>query len=251
MSLPVAILAGGMATRLMPLTEKIPKALIDINGEPFIVHQLRLLRSKGIVSVVICAGHLGEMIQDFVDDGRRFDIQVEYSFDGGRLLGTGGAIKKALTLLGESFFVLYGDAYLPCDFKNIQATFEDSGKKGLMTVFRNEGAWDTSNVEFKDGQILAYDKRRLSPRMRHIDYGLGLFQREAFDSVPKEMPYDLAELYRFLLGKGELAACEVEQRFYEIGSVGGLEELKKYMLGERRRAKGERQGAKGEGDLDE
>ena len=230
MSLPVAILAGGMATRLMPLTEKIPKVLIDINGEPFIVHQLRLLRSKGIVSVVICAGHLGEMIRDFVDDGRRFDIQVEYSFDGGRLLGTGGAIKKALTLLGESFFVLYGDSDLPCNYKEMEAAFEVSGKRGLMTVFRNEGAWDTSNVEFKDGQILAYDKQRLSPRMRHIDYGLGLFQREAFDSVPKEMPYDLAELYQFLLGKGELAAFEVEQRFYEIGSVGGLEELKRYLV---------------------
>ena len=229
MRLPVAILAGGMATRLMHLTEKIPKALIDINGEPFIVHQLRLLRSKGIVSVVICAGHLGEMIRDFVEDGRRFDIQVEYSFDGGRLLGTGGAIKKALNLLGDKFFVLYGDSYLPCDFKNIQATFEDSGKKGLMTVFRNEGAWDTSNVEFKDGQILAYDKRRLSPRMRHIDYGLGLFQREAFDSVPDDTAYDLARLYQSLLGKGELAACEVDERFYEIGSVEGLEELKRYL----------------------
>ena len=241
MSLPVAILAGGMATRLMPLTEKIPKALIDINGEPFIVHQLRLLRSKGIVSVVICAGHLGEMIRDFVDDGRRFDIQVEYSFDGGRLLGTGGAIKKALTLLGESFFVLYGDSYLPCNYKEMEAVFGVSGKRGLMTVFRNEGAWDTSNIEFKDGQILAYDKRRLSPRMRHIDYGLGVFQREAFDSVPKEMPYDLAELYRFLLGKGELAACEVDERFYEIGSVEGVEGLIRYLVkGERLKAKGER-----------
>ena len=229
MSLPVAILAGGMATRLMPLTEKIPKALIDINGEPFISHQLRLLRSRGIDRVIICVGHFGEMIQDFVEDGRRFEIQVEYSFDGGRLLGTGGAVKKALALLGESFYALYGDSYLPCDFKKIQATFEDSGKRGLMTVFRNEGAWDTSNVELEDGQILAYDKQRPSRRMRHIDYGLGVFQREAFDWVPEEMPYDLAKLYQLLLGKGELAAFEVEERFYEIGSVSGLEELKRYL----------------------
>ena len=218
-----------MATRLMPLTEKIPKALIDINGEPFITHQLRLLRSRGIDRVIICVGYLGEMIQDFVEDGRRFEIQVEYSFDGGRLLGTGGAVKKALDLLGESFYVLYGDSYLPCDFKNIQATFEDSGKKGLMTVFRNDGAWDTSNVEFKDGQILAYDKQRPSPRMRHIDYGLGVFRREAFDFVPDDTTFDLADLYRFLLGKGELAAREVDERFYEIGSVEGLEELKRHL----------------------
>ena len=229
MSLPVAILAGGMATRLMPITEKIPKALVEINGTPFISHQLKLLRSKGIIRVVICAGYLGEMIQDFVGDGSRFGIQVEYSFDGGRLLGTGGAVKKALALLGEAFFVLYGDSYLSCNYEAVEAAFKSSGKKGLMSVFHNEGAWDTSNVEFKDGRILAYKKEHLSPLMRHIDYGLGVFQKEAFDLVPEATSYDLADLYQLLLGKGELAACEVEQRFYEIGSIGGLEELKRYL----------------------
>ena len=229
MRLPVAILAGGVAKRLRPLTEKIPKALVDINGMPFILHQLKLLRSKGVIQVVICAGYLGKMIQDFVGNGSRFDIQVEYSFDGGQLLGTGGAVKKALALLGESFFVLYGDSYLPCNYKAVQAAFEGSGKKGLMTVFHNEGAWDTSNVEFKNGQILTYDKRRFSPRMRHIDYGLGVFQRDAFATIPENTPYDLADLYQFLLGKGELAAFDVRERFYEIGSIVGLEELKSHL----------------------
>ncbi|MBE9572090.1 MAG: nucleotidyltransferase family protein [Proteobacteria bacterium] len=229
MSLPAAILAGGLATRLRPITEKIPKSLVDVNGEPFIAHQLRLLYSKGIVRVVICAGYLGEMIQDFVGNGRRFDIQVEYSFDDVRLLGTGGAVKKALALLDESFFVLYGDSYLPCDYEEVQAAFEGSEKKALMTVFHNEGAWDTSNVEFKDGQILSYEKQRLTPRMRHIDYGLGVFQREAFATVPEDTPYDLADLYQFLLEKGELAAFEVMERFYEIGSIAGLEELKSHL----------------------
>ena len=229
MTIPVAILAGGMATRLMPVTEKIPKSLVDVYGEPFISHQLRLLRSKGIVKVIICAGYLGEMIQGFVGDGSRFDIEVEYSFDGGLLLGTGGAVKKALSLLSERFFVLYGDSYLPCDYEEVQAAFEDSGKKGLMAVFHNEGTWDTSNVEFKNGQILAYEKQRLTPRMKHIDYGLGVFQREAFATVPEDVPYDLADLYQFLLEKGELAAFEVMERFYEIGSIAGLEELKSHL----------------------
>jgi NDP-sugar pyrophosphorylase family protein len=229
MSLPVAILAGGMATRLMPVTEKIPKSLVDVNGEPFISHQLKLLRSKGIIRVIICAGYLGEMIQDFVGDGNRFDVQVEYSFDGGCLLGTGGAVKKALALLDESFFVLYGDSYLPCNYNAVQATFEGSGKKALMTVFRNEGAWDTSNVEFKDSQVVAYDKQLLTSRMRHIDYGLGAFQREAFATIPEDTHYDLADLYRHLLKKGELAAFEVNERFYEVGSFDGLEELKMYL----------------------
>jgi N-acetyl-alpha-D-muramate 1-phosphate uridylyltransferase len=219
-----------MATRLMPLTEKIPKALIDINGEPFIAHQLRLLRSKGIDNVVICAGHLGEMIRDFVKDGRRFGMRVGYSFDGARLLGTGGAIRKALALLGGKFFVLYGDSYLPCNYEAAEEALEVSGKKGLMTVFRNEGAWDTSNVEFEAGQILAYDKQLRSHRMSHIDYGLGVFRREAFQSVPDDTVCDLAQLYQSLLGKGQLAAFEINERFYEIGSVEGLKELEKYLV---------------------
>lgn len=227
MSLPVAILAGGFATRLRSVTESIPKALVDINGKPFISHQLRLLRSKGIVRVIICAGYLGEMIQDFVGDGSKFDIQVEYSFDGDCLLGTGGAIKKALPLLEDHFFVLYGDAYLLCDYRAVQTAFERSKKKALMTVFHNDGVWDTSNVEFEGGQILTYDKQRRSPRMRHIDYGLGAFQRDAFAHVPEDTPHDLADLYRLLLQKGELAAFEVRERFYEIGSIEGLEELRK------------------------
>ena len=229
MSLPVAILAGGMATRLKSITEDTPKALLDINGEPFISHKLKLLRSKGIVRVVICAGYLGEMIRDFVEDGNRFDIQVEYSFDGVYPLGTGGALKKALPLLGKHFFVLYGDSYLLCNYKAVEAAFRDSGKKGLMTVFHNEGAWDTSNVEFKGGQILSYEKHRVTPRMRHIDYGLGVFQREAFATVPEDTPYDIADLYQLLLKKGELAAFEVRERFYEIGSIEGLEELKSHL----------------------
>jgi len=233
MSLPVAILAGGMATRLRPVTENIPKALVDVNGEPFISHQLRLLRSRGIINVVICAGYLGEMIQDFVRDGGRFDIQVKYAFDGGRLLGTGGAVKKALALLGESFFVLYGDSYLPCDYMAVQKAFKNCGKKALMTVFHNEGVGDTSNVEFKDGRIFAYNKQRLSPLMRHIDYGLGVFEKEAFDPVPEDTPYDLADLYQGLLEKRELAGFEVTKRFYEAGSFHGLEELRRYLkLGE-------------------
>lgn len=227
--LPVAILAGGVATRLRPLTETIPKALVDVNGEPFIAHQLRLLRAKGIERVIICAGYLGEMIQECVGNGVRFGLQVEFSFDGPRLLGTGGAIKKALPLLGDAFFVLYGDSYLPCDYRAVQTEFDKSGRLALMTVFRNDGRWDKSNVEFVDGRVGAYDKRHHTPRMHHIDYGLGVFKQSAFEIVPEEQPYDLAMLYQDLLAKGELAAYEVGQRFYEIGSLEGLEETRRYL----------------------
>src|SRR5579864_6791465 len=140
--LPVAILAGGLATRLRPMTDKIPKALIEINGQPFIAHQLRLLAGRGIARVVLCLGYRGEMVRDYVRDGWNFGLQVNYSFDGPELRGTAGAIHQALPLLGESFFVLYGDSYLPCDYAAVEHSFTESGKPALMTVHRNDGQWD-------------------------------------------------------------------------------------------------------------
>lgn len=223
--LPVAILAGGLATRLRPITERIPKALIDINGEPFIAHQLRLLRSRGIRRVVLCLGYLGEMVGEFVGDGRAFGLAVEYSFDGPVLRGTAGAVHQALGLLGDAFFVLYGDSWLPCDYAAVESAFLDSGKTGLMTIFRNEGQWDSSNVEFTGGQILAYDKKNRTPRMQYIDYGLGVFKRQAFSGLESGSVHDLAALYQDLLARGELAALEIAERFYEIGSVAGIQEL--------------------------
>ena len=227
--LPVAILAGGLATRLRPITERIPKALIDINGEPFIAHQLRLLHSPGIRRVVLCLGYLGEMVRQYVGDGRGFGLAVEYSFDGPVLRGTAGAIQQALDLLGDAFFVLYGDSWLPCDYAAVERAFRDSGKIGLMTVFRNEGQWDWSNVEFDGGQILAYDKKNRTPRMHYIDYGLGVFKRQAFEALAPESVHDLSILYQDLLARGELAAVEIGERFYEIGSVAGIEELSRIL----------------------
>jgi N-acetyl-alpha-D-muramate 1-phosphate uridylyltransferase len=227
MILPVAILAGGLAKRLRPITELIPKALVDVEGEPFINHQLRLLSAHGIQRVVLCVQYRGELIQEAVGDGSRFGLHADYSFDGSDLLGTAGAIKKALPLLGESFFVLYGDSYLPCDYRRIQSVFEDSRRLALMTVFKNDGQWDKSNVEFNAGSIISYDKEKQTANMRHIDYGLGTFNRAAFGFVCDGHAYDLAALYQALLNKGELAACEVMERFYEIGSFSGLEELRR------------------------
>lgn len=226
---PVAILAGGLATRLRPITETIPKALVEIHGEPFIAHQLRLLAERGLERVVICAGYLGEKIQEAVSDGSRLGLRVDFSFDGPRLLGTAGAVKKALPFLGDIFFVLYGDSYLPCDYRKIQEVFQKSGCLALMTVFRNYGRWDKSNVEFKDGKIHVYDKQRQTPGMHHIDYGLGVFHREAFAPLSDDQPHDLASLYQELLGQGKLAGYEMKERFYEIGSFAGIEEIRRFL----------------------
>jgi NDP-sugar pyrophosphorylase family protein len=239
MILPVALLAGGLAKRMRPLTEEMPKALLDVAGEPFIFHQLRLLVERGAARVVVCAGYLGEMIRQAVGGGERFGLTVRYSFDWPNLLGTAGAIRQALPLLGEAFFVQYGDSYLTCDYQQVQNSFRESGRLGMMTVFRNLGEWDRSNVEYENGQIRVYDKRNQTARMRHIDYGLGLFRREAFDTVPADRPCDLAELYQDLLRRGELASFEMNERFYEIGSLAGLEELRRLLGGKSRETTGD------------
>jgi N-acetyl-alpha-D-muramate 1-phosphate uridylyltransferase len=223
--IPVAILAGGLATRLWPITEKIPKSLVPIAGKPFLAHQLELLRSRGIRHAVLCVGHLGEMIQRDFGDGKNFGVQLDYSFDGPKLLGTGGAIKRALPKLGQEFFALYGDSYLPIDYAPIADFFHRSGKQGLMTVFHNEGKYDTSNVVFRNGEIVVYDKKNRPPEMRHIDYGLSLFEAAAFEKFPADTPFDLAEVMQKLVREKQLAGYEVRERFYEIGSPAGLAEL--------------------------
>lgn len=228
---PIAVLAGGLATRLRPLTKTLPKSLLDVAGEPFISHQLRLFEAQEITRVVLCVSYLGERIRDYVGNGRRFGLDVEYSFDGPVLLGTAGAVRKALPLLGDAFFVTYGDSYLPCDFRVVQQAFTDSGKLALMTIYRNQDRWDRSNVVFAEGKIAAYDKESRDPAMRYIDYGLGAFHRCAFESVPAAAPCDLAALYGRLLEEGKLASFEVRERFYEIGSLTGLRELSAHLAG--------------------
>ncbi|HYZ87085.1 MAG TPA: sugar phosphate nucleotidyltransferase, partial [Bryobacteraceae bacterium] len=144
----VVILAGGLGTRLNERTRERPKALVEVNGEPFLAHQLRLLQRSGIERVLLSIGFRGEMIQDFAGDGRAFGLHIDYVFDGPVLLGTAGAIRAAFRHLDSEFFVLYGDSYLPCEYKAVEQAFRNSGKLGLMTVYRNEGLYDTSNVEY-------------------------------------------------------------------------------------------------------
>lgn len=228
----IAILAGGLATRLRPITETIPKALIDINGEPFILHQLRLLKKNGFKHVVVCAGFLGEQIEAVLGDGSSEGLSVQYSYDSpeaGKLLGTAGALKQALPYLGEKFFVMYGDSYLPCDYAAIQDSFISQNKTSLMTVFHNQGLWDKSNVKYTNNAILTYDKKSTDPELKYIDYGLGVFHKKAFDRVLSSTYYDLADLYQDLLKEKQLAGFEVNERFYEVGSFSGIEETKNFL----------------------
>ena len=221
---PVALLAGGLATRLRPLTETVPKAMLEVAGEPFVAHQLRLLRRENISRVVICAGYLAEQISAYVGDGSRFGLSVGYKIDGPRLLGTGGALRAALDQLGDEFMVMYGDSWLDIPYAPVVAAFRASGQPALMTVFRNAGQWDASNVWFEDGRIRLYSKRQRLPQMQHIDWGLSLVRSEALAAQPANEPFDLAEIYSELSRDGNLAGYEVTTRFYEIGSAEGLKE---------------------------
>jgi NDP-sugar pyrophosphorylase family protein len=222
---PVAILAGGLATRLRPITEKVPKLLVEVAGEPFFSHQIRLLRAAGLTRLVLCVGYLGEKIVELYGDGSAWGVEIIYSFDGPKLLGTAGALIQAIPHLGDRFYVLYGDSYLPIDYQTVGRSFAASGRLGLMTVFENHEKYDTSNVWFENGAIKVYDKKNKVPQMHHIDYGLGVFRREAFDGFPRDAVVDLAEVQKSLVARGELAGYEVPERFYEIGSHAGLEEL--------------------------
>jgi len=227
--MPAVILAGGLATRLRPLSEAIPKAMVEIAGRPFLWHQLGLLKRRGIGRVVLLLGHLGRLIREYFGDGSAFGMSIQYSFDGPTLLGTAGAIRHALPLLPQQFFVLYGDSYLTCDYAEVQAAFRRYGSPAMMTVYRNDGHFDRSNVEFDGTRIRQYDKVDVSPAMRHIDYGLGAFDKDVFSLISKGQACDLASVYQNLLKSHQLAAYEVHERFYEIGSPEGLRDTAAYL----------------------
>lgn len=229
--LPVVILAGGLATRLRPITEKIPKSLVEVNGRPFLDYQMRLLAANGVTRAVLSVAYKGEMIEEYLGDGSRYGIEASYSYDGPAYLGTAGAIRKALPQLGPAFFTLYGDSFLTVPFAAVGQAFLASGKEALMTVFRNDGQFDTSNVEYRDGRIVVYDKKERTPAMRHIDYGLGVFQARVFEGLAEGEVCDLASLYQDVLRRGQLAAYEVLERFYEIGTPAGIADTSRFLAG--------------------
>ena len=228
-TVPVALLAGGMATRLRPITETIPKAMVEVAGRPFIDHQLDLLRANGMRRVVMCLGYRGQQLERHVGDGSSRGMEIKYAYDGETLMGTGGAIRRALPLLGDTFWVMYGDSYMDIDYRAVLEHFSRSGADALMTVLRNGNRWDKSNVVFRDGKLLRYDKRVQTPDMDYIDYGVAVLRRSAAERIPTDRPFDLAELYTSLVGDGRMTGYEVANRFYEIGTPAALEEARHYL----------------------
>lgn len=237
MSSQCVILAGGMATRLAPLTDAMPKSLVAVEGRPFLDHQLMLLERNGIEDVVLCVGHLGDLIRERF--GLRWhDIRLCYSAEReGGLKDTGGALRQALPFLRESFFLLYGDSFLDIAYDPIRAHFREHRCEALLVVFRNENRWGQSNALFDGARVTLYDKRHPRPEMAYIDYGLSLISRAIVEEIPPEVPADLAEVYRRLSQEGRLSGFEVTQRFYEIGTPAGIEDLQAHL---RRQTRSER-----------
>lgn len=227
--LTMAILAGGLAQRLRPITENIPKALVEIRNKPFVNWQLDLLASKGISNVVFCVSYRSELIQEHVGDGLQFNLKISYSEDGEVLLGTGGALKKALPLLGERFMVIYGDSFLDLDYKLAEKTFIECEKPAMMTVYRNNDRLDRSNVKFKFPNVLEYNKSSKENHFEFIDYGLNFFESQVFASDRYGTHFDLSVVCSDLAKQGSLAGFEVTNRFYEVGSFTGISDFSKYL----------------------
>ena len=233
--LQCVILAGGIGTRMRPMTEEMPKALLPVLGRPFADWQLSLLKEQGVERVLYSIGHKGEMLREHVGDGDRWGLSVSYVDEGPELRGTAGALRLALDeeALEDEFFVLYGDSYLPIDLAAVERAWKRTTLPALMTVFRNEGRWDPSNTIFADGRVVLYDKNRPGDRvaeMHWIDYGLSVLRRELIaERVPPEGVSDLADLMRELSREGVLAGFEVSERFYEGGSHEGLRDLEEHL----------------------
>jgi MurNAc alpha-1-phosphate uridylyltransferase len=233
MTLSMLILAGGYATRIKPLTENIPKSLVQINGKPFVDWQLNLLARKGISEVVLSVSYRADLIKNYVGDGSKYNICVKYSEDGNRQLGTGGAIKKALPLLTDKFMVLYGDSYLDLDYKKAEKAFNLISMPAMMTVYKNSGKYDKSNVKLESSGLAYYDKSTVDTDFNHIDYGLNFLSKSIFKSKKWTGSFDLADVFREISSKGELGGLEVSDRFYEIGSFEGIEDFANFLKKEK------------------
>lgn len=227
--LPIAVLAGGFATRLGDLVKDCPKSLLLFHGKPFVFWQLQLLKKEGYQEFVFCLSHRSEQIQEYLRDGSHLGVKIEYSLDGEKQLGTGGAIRKALPKLGSEFAVIYGDSYLPTNHAKVEDDFRKSSKPALMTVYLNDNLFDKSNVEIRLDGSINYNKNLPNSKMRHIDYGLTYFQQTVFLGYEENQPFDLSELCSDLSKNGKLAVSEVNSRFYEIGSESGISEFSKYL----------------------
>jgi NDP-sugar pyrophosphorylase family protein len=227
----VVIIAGGLATRLGEVTRTVPKSMVQIAGRPFLAYQLEPLKRQGITEVILCVGHLGEQIESYFGDGRQYGLSISYSYEKGKLFGTGGALKNAESLLHDEFFTIYGDSYLTLDFSAIMSYFKKFDRLALMTIFKNYGRYDKSNIAIEGNLIRQYGSKSANEELIYIDYGASLFKKQALDIIPPGTVHAMGDMFQALIERKQLLAYEVDQRFYQIGSREGLKEFEEFIEG--------------------
>ena len=223
------IIAGGLGTRLGGLTINQPKSMIQVLGKPFIDYQFDLLKNGSVTDVVLCLGYQGQQIADYCGDGRKFGVNVKYSFED-KPMDTAGAVKLAEPLLNDYFFTLYGDSFVFINFKNMLSTLQKKNKMGAMSVYQNHNQFDQSNTAVAGGLVVFYSKAKRE-NLQYIDYGVNLFRKEVLKFIPQGKYYSMGSLFNQLIERQELLAYKVKKRFYEIGSVNGLAEFTEYVKG--------------------
>ncbi len=226
----VAILAGGLATRLGDLTRSQPKSMVEVQGKPFLEYQLELLRRAGIENIVLCIGHMGEQIERHFGNGRKYGVNIEYSLED-KPLGTAGALRKAEHLLDSVFFTMYGDSYLSMDLSLVMSFFRSQNRLALMTVYQNYDQYGRSNTVVEGNVVKEFSNKEKTEDMVYIEYGANIFRREVLKMVPENQAHSLDELFPRLIEMDELLAFEVKERFYEIGSPEGLEDFGQHIKG--------------------
>ena len=226
----IAILAGGLATRLGELTKSEPKSLLKIQGKPFIEYQIEQIKKQGITDIVMCTGHLGEQLERYLGNGTRYGLNIRYSHED-RPLGTAGALKKAVNELDNEFITMYGDSYLFLDFSMIFAHFLARNGLALMTVYKNHNHHDKSNTSISGGLVTAYSKNGQTGDMVYIDYGAHMFRKQTLELIPADSYFPLEDLFPVLISQKQLLAFEARERFYEIGSQQGIQDFNNYIRG--------------------
>jgi len=224
----IVVMAGGLATRMRPLTEEVPKSMLPVGGIPFVGHQLQLFKRGGITEVLLCVGHLRDKIQEYVGDGSRWGLKVSYSWEEGELQGTAGALRDAGTLLADSFLMTWGDSFVRADYPFVMNSHLSSGLLCSVVVFRNENKYDRSNISFDNGKILKYEKGGGSQDLLFVDAGLSVYDRKFIAEIPSGK-ISMDTIWKKLASENALGGIEVENRFYEIGSMKGLEDFARFV----------------------
>jgi N-acetyl-alpha-D-muramate 1-phosphate uridylyltransferase len=229
------VLAGGLATRMQPRTLTVPKSMLEVAGRPFVDWQLERMAACGVRDVVMCVAHLAAQIEAHVGDGSRHGVRVRWAHEGPTLLGTAGAVRATLELLEPQFLVTYGDSYLPFDYSEPLRILEAHADcDGVMAIYKNDGKWDASNVVTDaagatGAWVVRYEKNQADPAFDHIDYGATALRREVIAALPPGEPRALDAIQSELARRKRLRACVAHERFFEIGSPGGLSELDRHL----------------------